>query len=552
MSRFILSALLAATTVAAGCATVSAQHAAAPIPSKLQPAANERLLATASAKGVQIYECRAVKDKAGQFEWALVAPEADLFDAAGRKIGRHYAGPHWEAADGSRVGASVTERAAAPSADAIPWLLLAATPAGPEGSFSKVSSIQRVNTAGGIAPQDGCTQASAGAKARIGYTADYHLFVRAAYADAVTTWNTKAGDLIADAKMGTPPAIRLMALVQTAVHEAVKAVPAASGDAAVAAANRVTLLRLLPSQEAAINAAYQAALANVADGPARTAGVEAGEKAAAAVLAARADDGAGVPEKYRPSAAPGSYIPTVIPAVPQWPQRKPWLMAKPEQFRPAPPPALTSALWSRDYNEIKALGSRASTARSAEQTEIARFWEFSLPSIYFNVVRSGVSAAPRDLAQNARLYATAAQAMDDALIAVMDAKYHYNFWRPATAIRNGDTDGNDATVRDAGWTPLIDAPLHPEYPSAHSILAGAVGTVLQAEIGSGPVPSLSTTSPTLKGAARRWSSIDDFMQEVANARVYEGIHFRHSTEVGLAMGKQIGALAVSRHLAGAR
>jgi hypothetical protein len=541
MKRLIPSFLLAG--LAAGCASVPAPVAS--IPANLAPSANERLLVTVPATGVQIYECRAVKDKAGQFEWSFVAPEADLFDRSGAKIGKHYAGPHWEASDGSRVVASVSERAPAPSAGAIPWLLLAAKAAGPDGRFAKVSSIQRVNTVGGIAPATGCSQASLGAKARVDYKADYHLFVRTP--DAVTEWNGKAGELIAEARMGTPPAIRVMAIVQTAVHEAVKAVPVSSATAAVAAANRVTLAKLLPSQEAGIKAAYEAALAGIPDGAAKSAGIEAGEKAAAAVLASRADDGAATLERYRPAAAAGSYVPTAAPAVPQWAQRKPWLMARADQFRPAPPPAMSSATWQRDFNEVKVLGARNSVTRTPEQTEIGRFWEFSLPSIYFNVARSTTMGATRDIAQNARLYASMAQAMDDALIAVMEAKYQHNFWRPVTAIRNGDADGNDATERDAGWVSLIDAPLHPEYPSAHSILAAAVGTVLKAEIGTGPVPVLSTTSPTLKGVTRQWTSIDAFMQEVADARIYEGIHFRHSTQVGLEMGRKIGALAASRY-----
>jgi hypothetical protein len=154
----------------------------------------------------------------------------------------------------------------------------------------------------------------------------------------------------------------------------------------------------------------------------------------------------------------------------------------------------------------------------------------------------------REATDNARLFAVVAQAMDDAMIGVFEAKYHYNFWRPATAIRNGDVDGSDATERDAGWVSLIDAPLHPEYPSAHSILAAAVGTVLKAEIGEAPMPVLTTTSPTAKGAVRRWTNADDFVQEVANARIYEGIHYRTSTEVGAAMGRRIGQLAVDKLL----
>ncbi|MGH7893970.1 MAG: vanadium-dependent haloperoxidase, partial [Candidatus Binatia bacterium] len=186
--------------------------------------------------------------------------------------------------------------------------------------------------------------------------------------------------------------------------------------------------------------------------------------------------------------------------------------------------------------------------RSAEQTEIARFWEFSLPPIYNGVVRSVADMPGREATQNARLFATVAQAMDDAMIGVFEAKYHYNFWRPATAIRNGDLDGHDGTEREASWSPFIDSPMHPEYPSAHSILAGAVGAVLQADIGDGPMPVLTTTSPTAKGAARRWTNVDDFTREVANARIYEGVHYRVSTEVGTAMGRQIGELAVKKHL----
>lgn len=123
------------------------------------------------------------------------------------------------------------------------------------------------------------------------------------------------------------------------------------------------------------------------------------------------------------------------------------------------------------------------------------------------------------MAQNARLFAAVAQAMDDAMIGVFDAKYRYNFWRPVTAILNGDADGHEATERDAAWTPFVEAPMHPEYPSAHSILAGAVGAVLLAELGDGPVPVLSTASPTANGAVRRWTSVDAFIREVSNARV---------------------------------
>ena len=373
-----------------------------------------------------------------------------------------------------------------------------------------------------------------------------------AQADAVTDWNSKAGDFITEAKLGTPPAMRVMAIVQTAVHEAVQQVPPASQDAAVAAANRGTLLALMPAQQAAIESAYQAALATLPDTPARAGGLQAGERAAAAVLAARAKEAPALAtaDSTRPHIgnAPGVYVPTVLPAATAWPGRSPWVMASAAQFRPGPPVALTSATWARDFEEIKAYGGREGSRRSAEQTEIARFWDYSLPAIYHGVVRSVALQPGRDVAANARLFATVAQAMDDALIAVFDAKHHHRFWRPVTAIRNADLDGNDATQRDAAWLPLLDTPMHPEYPSGHSILAGAVGAVLQAEVGSHPV-RLSTSSPTAKGATRQWSRIDDFVNEVAMARVWGGLHYRSTNETSLVMGRAIGELAVQKQRA---
>jgi hypothetical protein len=197
----------------------------------------------------------------------------------------------------------------------------------------------------------------------------------------------------------------------------------------------------------------------------------------------------------------------------------------------------------RDYNEIKAIGSKTSTQRTPEQTAIAKFWEATAPAVYWPVARSVAAMPGRDVTDNARLLALAAMAMDDGLIAVFDAKYTYNLWRPVTAIRNGDLDGNNATDRDPGWTPFIDTPMHPEYPCAHCIVSGALGAVLAAEIGSGPTPRLSSASSTAGGAVRTWTSVDDFTKEVAQARIYDGVHYRTSTEVGSAMGKKIGELA---------
>lgn len=385
---------------------------------------------------------------------------------------------------------------------------------------------------------------------------------QAARADAVTEWNITAGEVVTAAAMLTPPANRVMALAHTAAYEAanaitkrypqpsgsdLKAAPGASVEAAIAAAHRSVLTQLLPAQKAAIEKAYQAALGKIGDEQAKAQGVAVGEAAAAALQARRADDQVPPRESYRPLTTAGTYTPTATPIVTQWPGRKPWLMTSASQFRPGPPPALSSESWARDYNEIKSVGGRGSTARTAEQTDIARFWEATLPTIYHGLVRSLAHMPGRDITQNARLFAVVTQATDDSLIAVFDAKYHYFFWRPMTAIRNGDRDGNDATERDASWLPLIDTPMHPEYPCAHCIQAAAIGVVLQAELGQGgKQPVWTTSSSTANGASRSWTNLDAFVQEVADARVYDGVHYRFSTETAMAMGKQIGALAAAR------
>lgn len=380
-------------------------------------------------------------------------------------------------------------------------------------------------------------------------------------ADAVTHWNRVAGDIIVEAGVGPLPADRALAIVQTAVYEATNAItqrylvsdlklkskPGASVEAAIAAVNRATLVALAPSQQAAIDTAYREALASLPDTSARTEGILIGEKAAAGILARRADDGADAGESYRPHTSPGVYVPTLIPEAPHWLQIKPWLMESPAQFRPGPPPPLESELWARDYNEVKALGGKRSRHRTAVQTEIARFWEEVMPPIYHGVVRSIAEAPGREITRNARLFAAATQASTDALIAVFDAKYHYGFWRPVTAIRNGDIDGNDATERDSSWVPFIDTPMHPEYPCAHCIVAGAVGAVLKAEIGADPVPLLTTSSRAAGSVTRSWKNIDEVVQEVANARIYDGVHYRNSGEVGTAMGKRIAELAVMKY-----
>src|SRR5215475_12105892 len=220
-----------------------------------------------------------------------------------------------------------------------------------------------------------------------------------ARADIVTDANSRAADMVS--RIPAPPiTVRMMAIVQVSVFEAVNAVtgryppqraklapaPGASVEAAVAAATRTALSKLMPAQQAAIDADYQALLGSVPDGPAKTAGIAVGEQAATAIVAMCADDGVIAPDVYRPATAAGVYVPTAGPAVPHWGKRRPWVMPGGDHFRPGPPPALTSATWARDYNEIKAVGGRNSAERTSEQTAIAKFWEATLPPIYQGLV----------------------------------------------------------------------------------------------------------------------------------------------------------------------
>ena len=388
------------------------------------------------------------------------------------------------------------------------------------------------------------------------------VFPQSGRADSVTQWNTFACDLTGPPTFDTPTANRAVAMMHTAIYDAVNAItkkhPAggsklearsgASVDAAVAAAAYATLMPLVPLKQAEIESKYQAALAKIPDGKSKTDGIAVGMKAASDILAARADDGYGAPESYRPYTVPGVYVPTVIPLVSHWPQRKPWVMSSASQFRPGPPPDLKSESWARDYNEIKAIGRKSNSSRTPEQTDIARFWEATGPTIYHGVIRSVAETPGREITRNARFLMAMTQAIDDAIIAVFDAKYHYNFWRPITAIRNGDIDGNDATERDPSWTPLINTPMHPEYPCEHCIISGVVGTLIQAEIGDAAIPVLTTYSPTANNAKRTWMKVEDFMQEVANGRIYDGVHYRTSAEVGTAMGRKIGSAAAAKYL----
>jgi hypothetical protein len=383
------------------------------------------------------------------------------------------------------------------------------------------------------------------------------LLALGARAEPVANWADTTTEIATDG----PNTLRTMALAQSAVYAAVNSITRryprdrvdfsaptddASIDAAIAAASHMVLLHEAPALKDRTEAAYARALATLAADDARTRGVGIGERAAADVLAKHTDD-IGSPEPYRPLTSPGVYVPTTFPLGYAFAQHRPWFMKSAAQFRPGPPPVLKSALWARDYNEVKVLGSATSTARTAEQTAIARFWATALPDVHMGVVDSVAVAPGREVTRNARLYAAVTAAMNDAEIAVLEAKYHFNFWRPITAIRNGDRDDNPATDRDPDWTPLIATPLHPEYPCAHCVMASTIAVVIRADLGGDALPTLMSRSNTAPGVTRRWMRTEDVVKEVSEARILDGVHYRNSAEVGNRMGEQVGALVAAAY-----
>ncbi len=384
---------------------------------------------------------------------------------------------------------------------------------------------------------------------------------KAVAADFVTEWGARGVAIGTEKQLPNAPLTRNLAMMHVAMFEAVNAIdgrykpyklalPAertASKDAAAAAAAHAVLIDLYPDQKPKLDEALQASLIAVAEGDAKTKGIELGKKAAAGIIALRADDGSNAVESYRPFTKPGVYVPTALPIEITSGGIKPWVMEKGSQFRPASPPELNSEVWTRDVNEIRALGGLKSTVRTQEQTEMGRFWFLTGPKSYVPLAQQIAEAQKMDVVDCARLFALLSMATSDAFIAVFDAKYFYNFWRPITAIRNADLTSNPATPREASWTPLGSTPSHPEYPCAHCIVAAAVAEVLRGVVGDN-VGELTLTSPLAPSVTRKWKRLDDYRDEVALARIYAGFHYRFSIEAAKAMGMKIGTLTVKTQL----
>jgi len=384
-----------------------------------------------------------------------------------------------------------------------------------------------------------------------------------ASANVITDWDEKAIAAVAPlASVPSPStpyaAYRMMGIVHAAMFDAVNSIerryrpyllqlpadPATSKEAAAAAAAAAVVATIDAKTADAMKVALASYLASIPDGAAKSEGVKLGEAVAAHILAARANDGSDALDDYRPRTTPGVYVPTPLMRGPMWPNVKPFAIDNQSQFRPGPPIALDSKEWATDFNEIRDYGGRKSAKRTAQQTETARFWLVAGPVAYHPFVRQLVTAKDMDVVESARFMALAGIAINDALIAVLDAKYHYNFWRPVTAIRNADIDGNPATDREPTWQPIADTPMHPEYPCAHCIVSGSVAGVVKAALGTEEIPEIAITSPTAPDVTHRWTNMTALTQEVANARIWSGFHYRFSTSVGTEMGLQIGEYVV--------
>jgi len=389
-------------------------------------------------------------------------------------------------------------------------------------------------------------------------------------ADMVLRWNDILLDAVRTDKTAPPVASRAMAIVHTAIYDTVNSIdreytpyqtmvdvhPRASKDAGVASAAYETLVALFPAQKATFDARRVSSLAEVPDGRAETDGINAGKSVAAAILARRAADGSSSTVTYTSGTNPGDWQPTppalASPLLPQWPDVTPWTMRSGTQFRPGAPPALNSAKYAADFNQVKEIGSATSTTRTADQTEIAKFWAngsgTSTPPGHWNVIAQTVAESQHNsLEENARLFAMLNLALADAAIVSWDAKYEYDLWRPVTAIRQADTDNNTKTTADASWTPLLVTPPFQTYTSGHSTFSGAGAAVLKAFFGTDRV-SFTLPSETSGVADRSFNRFSQAAAESGMSRIYAGIHFNFDNTAGLDSGKRLGNFVAANFL----
>jgi PAP2 superfamily len=377
-----------------------------------------------------------------------------------------------------------------------------------------------------------------------------------ARADTVTEWNMNAASALF-VTAGQPPQLSVphLAMVHGAVYDAVNAIdgghegylissrlatPSDSKEAAAATAAYRTLLSIVPGQQTVLDAQYAASLAGIPPGSAKTRGIAVGEAAAAAMKAARTDDGRFGAFRFAVGSAAGVWRP-VLPLFVNDPNAwlkdvKPFLIRSSSQFRSKGPLSLTSRKYAREFAEVKSLGSAASTTRTADQTLAARYWAENPPATWSRMFRTLSGQEGLSMAENARLFAMLYLTAADALISVWDDKAHSSFWRPITAIQEAGTDPNPATEPDAAWLPLIANPPYPEHPSGHTGLSGSIVATLQDFFGT---DKMAWTDTNVAGLTRSFTRFSRAIDQIVDARIWSGIHFRTADEQGARMGKQI-------------
>ena len=366
-----------------------------------------------------------------------------------------------------------------------------------------------------------------------------------------------------------PPNIqptRNFAILHAAIYDAVNAIErthepylisvraprSASETAAADGAAHTVLVGLYPAQQSALDADYAAELVKVADGPAKDKGVRLGEQVARDLLAIRATDGSDVvPPPFVAGTDPGAYRPTPpnfpTPVFTTWGQVSPFVLDRGDQFRPGPPPALTSKRYAAALNEVESLGSATSTTRTADQTEIGRFWNPPIQNFWNQIAETVATAQHNDLPTTARLFAALNLGLADSAIAFYDAKYTYRLWRPVTAIRLADTDGNPATSADPNWLPLsVNTAADPSYLGAHSTISAAAADVLASFYGDHQ--RFSVTSTALPGVTRSFTSFSGAAEEAGLSRIYAGQHFRFDHEAGLELGDDVARFVLGNAL----
>lgn len=386
----------------------------------------------------------------------------------------------------------------------------------------------------------------------------------------ITDWSLIAFQLIkaADGYQNPLTASRSLAMMHLAMHDAVNtarpryqryaldAAPARHADAAVAAASAahdvLATLYPQPVTAALAKAGLERTLLEAGGGAGIAAGVQLGKAAAAAVLAKRARDGSAGSEPYTEGTRPGEYRftpPFGFTLMPHWRNVSPFMLTSPAQFRTAPPPALTSERYARDFNEVKRVGRKTGAIRSADATRLAAFW-YEMSDIGWNrIARAAAARVPQDLWSRARTFALLNAAMSDAYIAGWDSKFAHNAWRPITAIHLAATDGNPQTVPDAAFEPMLPTPPVPDMPSTHSALGMAAATVLADGFGRDHVAfSFASSTALPANPVRSFRSFSEAAHENGESRVQVGLHFRYAVEAGLQLGRQIGQHAVRQSL----